>query len=298
MNLKVLRYFLEIAKTENISKAADNLYITQPALSRHIMELENELGVKLFTRDKRRLQLTEEGALLVKRSEEILFLVNKTAEEFSSSKDIISGSVYIGGGETSAMRLIFQAAKKVKDEHPDISFNIFSGDYSDVKAYLDKGLIDFGIFVEPANLTEYETIELPIKDTWGLITRSDSPLAAKKTVTPEDLRNTPLIVSRQVFSIDKNMEKYIGKPYGELNIVATYNLIYNASIMVDEGLGAALCIDKLINTFDNNSLIFRPLEPKYETALTLAYKKYKFFSKASSVFLKRFKEITAEYKNR
>lgn len=286
MELRVLRYFVAVAREESITGAAESLHVTQPTLSRQLMELEEELGKKLFIRGSRKLTLTDEGVLLRKRAEEIIELVEKTETEIITSDEIINGDIYIGGGETDAMRTIAQTAKKLQKEYPNIRYHIFSGNADDVTERLDKGLLDFGILIEPADIKKYEYIKLPATDIWGLLMRKDSPLASCDTIKPENLLNIPLLCSRQSM-VGKEISEWIDLDYDKLNIVTTYNLVYNASLMVEEGIGYALSLDKLVNTTGNSVLCFKPLEPKLEVGLNIVWKKSQIFSKAAKKFLER-----------
>ena len=291
MEIRVLRYFLTVVREESISAAADYLHITQPTLSRQIKELEHELGVKLLNRGKknRKITLTDEGMLLRKRAEEIVTLADKTRAEFDAAEEIISGDIYIGGGETEAMRLIARAAKKLQDSYPHIKYHLFSGNADDVAERLDKGLLDFGVFIEPANMEKYDYLRLPVTDTWGLLMRKDSPLASLNNIEVKNLKEIPLIVSRQ--SMTSNEFSGWGRfDFNQLNIVATYNLVYNASLLVAEGLGYALCLDRLVDTTDSSELCFRPLKPHLEARLNLVWKKYQIFSKAGEKFLEKLQE--------
>lgn len=292
MEFRVLKYFLAVAREENISAAAESLHVTQPTLSRQLMDLEEELGKTLFTRGNRRITLTEEGMLLRKRAEEIVNLVDKTEAEIMDSDDDISGDVYIGSGETEGVRLVAKAAKQLQEEGYNIRYHLFSGNAISVAEQIDKGLIDFGIFSEAPNLQKYSSLRLPYTDTWGVLMRKDSPLAQKAAVCPEDLWNLPLIVSQQV----ENNE-YLGwmkRDKEQLHIIATYNLLYNASLMVEEGLGYAICFDKLIKVDGNQPLCFRPLKPVCKARLDIAWKRYQVFSKAAELFLKKLQESYVE----
>lgn len=291
MEIRVLRYFLTVVREESISAAADYLHITQPTLSRQIKELEDELGVKLLNRGKknRKITLTDEGMLLRKRAEEIVTLADKTRAEFDAAEEIISGDIYIGGGETEAMRLIARAAKKLQDSYPHIKYHLFSGNADDVAERLDKGLLDFGVFIEPANMEKYDYLRLPVTDTWGLLMRKDSSLASLNNIEVKNLKEIPLIVSRQ--SMTSNEFSGWGRfDFNQLYIVATYNLVYNASLLVAEGLGYALCLDRLVDTTDSSELCFRPLKPHLEARLNLVWKKYQIFSKAGEKFLEKLQE--------
>ena len=286
MEIRVLRYFLAVAREESISGAAEYLHITQPTLSRQLMELEDELGAKLLIRGKRnrRVILTDEGMLLRRRAEEIVELADKTEAEFHARDEIVSGDVYIGGGETDAMHFVARAAKALQEQYPDIRYHLFSGNADDVTERLDKGLLDFGILIGTANVEKYDYITLPYTDTWGVLMRRDSPLAAQETIHPKDLTDLPLLGSRHAV-MRNELSGWYGSDFERLNIVMTYNLIYNAAIMVEEGLGYALCIDRLINTTGDSRLCFRPLEPRLEAPLALVWKKYQVFSRASQKFL-------------
>lgn len=291
MDIRILRYFLAVVREESISGAAQFLHITQPTLSRQLMDLEEELGVKLLNRGKKnqRVTLTEEGMLLRRRAEEIVALTDKTVAEFDTSQDIVSGDVYIGGGETNAMRLIARVGKKLQAQYPLIRYHLFSGNADDVAERLDKGLLDFGLFIEPANMERYNYLRLPDTDTWGLLMRKDSLLAKHESIRADDLESIPLIVSRQSM-VHNELAGWSGRDFDNLNIVATYNLIYNASLMVDEGFGYALCLDRLVFSADNNNFCFRPLEPGLEAHLNIAWKKYQVFSKAAEKFLEALQE--------
>lgn len=284
MELRVLRYFLAVAREQNISNAAEYLHLTQPTLSRQLMELEEELGKKLFIRGSRKITLTEDGVLFRKRAGEIIDLVEKTTAELGTPDDIIAGDIYIGGGETDAMRLIARIAARLQKQYPNIRYHLFSGNGDSVSEHLDKGLLDFGVLIEPADRKKYNYIRLPATDSWGLLMRRDSPLAAQDNISSKDLWDIPIITSAQSLVSDE-FTGWLGKDFEKLNIVATYNLLYNASLMVDEGFGYALCLDKLINTTGNSNLCFKPLYPRFEVNLDLVWKKYQVFSKAAQKFL-------------
>lgn len=293
MELRELKYFLAIAREQSISKAADYLYITQPSLSRQMQNLEKELGKQLFVRGNKKITLTETGVLLRKRAEELLELYEKTTAELSAPQDSIDGEVFIGGGESYAIDTIAKVAKQLQSEQPNIRFNFFSGDAVAVSEKLDKGLIDFGILVEPADLSKYDYIRLSQKDTWGVLMRKDSPLAQKQFVTPEDLYDVPIIRSGHLTSRNA-VSDWFKKDVDELNIVATYNLIYNASVLVKEGMGYAVGLDRLINTSGESQLTFRPLKPALESSLAFVWKRYQVFTQAAEMFLNRVKATVKE----
>ena len=289
MELRQLRYFLAVAEEESISKAAEALFVTQPNLSRQMQSLEAELGRPLFVRGSRKITLTEAGKLLKKRAEEILDLYQKTESELLSPDTEIRGDVYIGGGESYAMELIAKAAHAVQKLHQGVAFHLFSGDVSAVSERLDKGLIDFGVFIEPADLTKYDYLRLPLADTWGVLMRKDSPFAEKESISPEDLWDKPLIRSRH--SLGKSIvSEWFRKDEKKLNIVATYNLLYNASHLVREGLGYAICLDKLVE--EGNDLTFRPLSPRLSSHLDIAWKKHQVFPKCAELFLEEMRRLS------
>lgn len=290
MEFRLLRYFLAVAREGSISGAANSLNVTQPTLSRQMKDLEHELGHRLFNRGSHNISLTAEGMILRKRAEEITDMVNKTKEEFSNNQQIISGNVYIGGGETHGMRLIASVIKEIKDEYPEIKFHLYSGNAEDITERLDKGLLDFGLLIQPTNLTKYDYVTLPTKDVWGVIMPKDSELAKKECVTKQDMLALPAICPRQILQKTSDFNEFInwfGKDYPKLKVIATYNLLFNAALLVEQGVGYAISIDKLVDTMDNCNICFRPLYPSLESALDIVWKKYQVFSPAAKVFLER-----------
>ena len=295
MELRVLRYFLAAAKSESISGAAELLNITQPTLSRQIMDLENELGVTLFQRGKRnhKVALTEAGIYLRKHAEEIVLLADKTAAAFTASGDNVTGDIYLCAGETDAVRLLARAAKKLQERCPRIHYHISSGDSADVEERLDKGLADFGILLGVVDRNRYEAQALPLRDRWGILARRDDPLAQLEAVRPRDLYGKPLILSRQTVS-NGQVLRWLNRPQEELNIVATYSLVYNAALMTAEGFGYTLTLENLIHASDQADLCFRPLENSPELPIYLVWKKYTAFSRAANLFLNQFRQEIAE----
>lgn len=283
MELRVLQYFLAVAREQSISGAAEFLHLSQPTLSRQIKDMEKELGKQLLIRGNRRITLTEEGMILCKRAEEIMELVKKTESEITLSDESIAGDIYIGAGESNSVGYIAKAANALRREYPLVHFHIESGDAQTVYEQLDKGLIDFGLLFGNIDLTKYNSISLPTKDNWGVLIPKDSELAKKDVITPNDLIKEPLIVSRQGITRGE-LQNWFKLPEEKLNVVATYNLLYNASLLVEEGVGYALCLDKIINT-SNCNLCFKPLYPKLEVSMSIVWKKHQVFSKASNKFL-------------
>lgn len=293
MELRVLRYFLAVAREQNILRAAESLHLSQPTLSTQIRQVEEELGKQLLirgTKGSRKIVLTDEGMILRRRAEEILDLVEKTQTEIALSDSVIIGDVYIGAGETDAVRLLARAARELQSVHPGIHYHISSGNAEFVIEQLDKGLIDFGVIFGDADLKKYNALKIPVKDTWGVLMRRDSFLAAKKAVTPEDLLPLPLILSHQV-NQQSQFSAWLNCDMEKLNVVATYNLLFNASILVDEGLGYAVGLDKIIYAGENSSLCFRPLAPGVEAEMNIVWKKYQLLSKASEQYLKKLKAL-------
>ena len=289
MELRVLRYFLAVAREGNITAAANFLHLTQPTLSRQIKDLEEELGQQLLIRKSHRIALTPEGMLLRKRAEEIISMVDKTEAEFSSMEGTISGDIYIGGGETQAIRDIPEIIPDLRVSFPGIHCHLYSGNEEEVTERLDKGLLDFGILIQPADISKYNYINLPGRDIWGVIMRKDSPLAAKDRIEKSDLTELPLICSRQAISTHLSGNKFadwFGDDFGKLDIVTTFNLVYNAAVMVKAGVGYALSLDNLADTSADSDLCFRPLYPRLESGLNLIWKKYQIFSPAADLFLK------------
>ncbi|WP_160036166.1 LysR family transcriptional regulator [Paenibacillus sp. An7] len=300
MELRVLRYFLTVAREGSITAAAHFLHVTQPTLSRQLKELEEELGKKLFIRKSHHIDLTEEGMILRKRAEEIINMVVKVEDEFHSMEETIRGDVYIGGGETEAMKLIAQTIKSLQIKYPAIRYHIHSGNSDDVTEQLDKGLLDFGILIQPADLSKYNYINIPAKDVWGVVMRKDSPLALKESIQKRDLIGVPLLLSRQAIKtgLSRNeFSEWFGEDYDKLNTITTYNLVYNAAILVEEGIGYAVTLDKIANTSSDSNLCFRPLEPRLESGLNIVWKKHQVFSKAANIFFEEIKETFSKCKS-
>ena len=292
MDIRILQYFLAVAREQTISGAAESLHMTQPPLSKQIKELEDELGKQLFVRGKRRITLTREGMLLRKRAEEIVSLVEKTRAEISAPDTSVSGDVYIGGGETEGMRNIAKTIFKIQAQYPDIHFHFFSGDGLDVTERLDRGLIDFGTLIEPIDLSKYDSIRLPRPDIWGLLLRKDHPLAQKKAICPDDLLDVPLVSSRQLIN-ENGLSGWLGYNFEKLHIVASGNLLNNLRLLAEEGVGCVITLDGIINLSGDSPLCFRPFVPRMESWMYLAWKKYQVFSPAAEIFLKALQNFPA-----
>lgn len=288
MEIRTLRYFLEIAREENMSKAAERLHVSQSTLSKQIKNLEAELGKKLFNRHSFNISLTNEGILLRKRAEDIVTMVDKTTAEFSSLDKDISGDIYIGCAETQAIIAIGKIFKELQSEYPLIKFHLKTGNTEDTIGDLDKGLLDFAFIIEPADATKYHYLPYPNDDYWGVIMPKTHPLANKKSIAVDDIKNEPLIVSRQGIKVE--YPTWFLETLDTINIVATFNLPYNAGKMVEAGLGILLAFDGLINTSNESNLCFRPLNPKLKSEENIIWRKYQVFTPAAELLLQKFKE--------
>lgn len=296
MELRVLQYFLAVAREQSIIRAAESLHLSQPTLSTQIRNMEKELGKQLLirgTKGSRKVTLTEEGMILKNRAEEILDLVKKTENEIILSDSIIIGDVYIGAAETDRIHFLAKAAKKLQNDYPGIHYHISSGNYHFVAERLDKGLLDFGFILGSPDYKKYNVLKLPGKDIWGVFMRKDDPLAKKEAISPEDLWDKPLLMSQEQADGGTLIE-WMKKSASSLNITVTYNLLFNASIFVEEGLGYAISLDKIINTSGNSKLVFRPLTPPMENEMYLIWKNYQVFSKPAEKFLQTFKDMLKE----
>jgi DNA-binding transcriptional LysR family regulator len=287
MELRVLRYFAAAAREGSMTGAALKLHVTQPTLSRQIRELEEELGQKLFVRGNYNIRLTPEGEILYKRALDILDMADLTAAEFAAMKDFNGGDLYLGCAESERITILAKAARQLQEQYKNLHFHLYSGNAETVCERLDKGLLDFAVVVQNIDLSQYACLDLPGQDTWGLIMRKDSPLVPKAQIAVEDLIGLPLIVSRQ--GATNEMPKWLQKNYDRLNIVATYDLIFNASVLVREGLGYALGFDKLVNTGAESVLCFRPLAPAVTSPMRLIWRKEQRLSRAAELFLETVK---------
>ncbi|MBC2325991.1 LysR family transcriptional regulator [Listeria booriae] len=283
MELRVLNYFLTVAREKTISRAAEVLHLSQPTLSKQLKEFEETLGVTLFIRGSRFITLTEEGIYLANKGKEILSLVESTAANILSDSTI-SGQIAIGAGETRAFEFIGQLLRDLRIEHPDIHFQLHSGNADDVLEKIDHGLLDFGLVINPVEKQKYDYLQLPLVDHWGLLVHTSHPLAKNKSITPINIRGIPLLVSSQSF-VDKQLAEWLGENSDSLHIVGTYNLLYNASLLVKENMVSALCIDGIINTA-NTDLTFVPFSPSLTVNVNIIWKKNQTFSNASKAFLR------------
>ena len=283
MEFRVLKYFLMVAREENITKAAALLHLTQPTLSRQLMQLEAELGVKLFHRSKHSIILTEDGMLLKRRAQEIISLSDKTVQELSHKEDVLSGEIAIGCGETKNMLFLSEQIRKFRQKYPLVQFSIHSAIADDIKERIEKGILDIGLLMEPVDIGKYEFIRMPQKEKWGILVRKDSELAVKESINPKDLTNVPLIMVKREL-VKNELASWFGDYYEGLQIAATYNLILNAASMVERGVGVALCFDLGVSFYED--LCFIPLAPTLETGSVLVWKKNQTLGAATSQFMR------------
>lgn len=288
MELRVLRYFLTVASEESITNAANILHITQPTLSRQLMQLEEELGVQLFIRGKKSIILTDAGMLLRSRAEEIINLTDRTEKEFLEQSDFVSGEIFIGAGETNGMRELAKIIKSFNKQYPQVKYNLHSGNADDIKEKIDKGLIDIGLLTEPVDIGKYDFVRLKEKDNWGVAMKEDDPLVNKTHITPEDLKGKPIICSKRI-SIQNELSNWFGNNFDSDNIIATFNLINNAIAIVESEIGYAICLESLIS--DRRGICFREFYPKLETGSVLVWKKNQVFSTAARKFIDEIKII-------
>lgn len=292
MEIRVLRYFLAVAREGSVTHAARRLHISQPTLSKQLKDLEGELGKKLFVRSSFSVQLTEEGMLLRKRAEDILDMVDKTEEEFKALGEVNGGDIHIGAAESDSIKYLARHIKALQAQYPRIRVHLYSGDRNDLAQRMEQGLLDFSVLVESNDLSKYNYLPLPGADTWGVVLRRDHPLAQKEAFTPDDLLEVPLICPRQ--ALQRELSDWFQEKVDRLNIVATCNLVYNGGVLAREGLGCLLTFDKLVDTGPKSPLCFRPLTPPLRSRLFLVWKKYAVFSPVAEVFLHALQNAPSE----
>lgn len=283
MELKTLRYFLAVAREENMTRAAKTLHVTQPTLSKALKSLEDELGKKLFTRHAFSIELTDEGFLLRKRAEDLVTMADKITNEFSSMDDISGGNLYMGLAESYQISYLAREIKAFKETCPHLRYHITSGGTEQVIERLDKGILDFAILVETPDYSKYNAIEFPETDTWGIVVPKSHFLANKKVIHVDDLIGLPLFCSEQSWNAD--IPRWAGSRMKDLQLEGTFQLSYNGAIFAQEGLGVLLTFDKLINTSSESDLVFRPLTPALQNKMYLVWKKYQIFSPVAEKFL-------------
>ena len=287
MEIRVLKYFVETAKQKSMTKAAKKLYVTQPTLSKQLKDLEDELGQKLFTRSNYSVNLTPEGEVLYKRAVDILSIVSKTEAEFKTMNDFNGGDLYIGCAESYGITIIAKTIKNLTEKYPNIKFHLHSGNFQTVIEKLNYGVLDFAITVQDIDTSSFNSLSLPYMDTWGILMRRDSDLANKTEISIEDILKLPLILSSQGFS--EEMSNELKNIQSTMNIVGTYDLIYNASIFVKEGLGYAFCFDKLVDTSVDSGLVFKKISPTISSPMKIVWLGNQILSKTAELFLEYLK---------
>ena len=286
MEYRVLKYFLTVAREENITRAAELLHISQPALSRQLMQLEEELGAQLFIRGKRNITLTDAGMLLRRRAQEIVDLTEKTESEFRQGEKL-SGIISIGSGESETMRFLAECMQSFNQMYPSVTFDIYSNNADFIKERLEKGLLDIGVLLAPSDISRYEYIRLPHEERWGALLPKKCPLTAKEYVTAADLADRNIFMPRR--GVVQGVAEWFGGYYGKLKIFATHNLLYNAAMLVDCGIGTALTIEGAASLYKNDNITFRPFYPELKVSSVLVWKKYQPTSLAVSAFIEHIK---------
>lgn len=288
MELRLLQYFLAVVQEENISRAAEVLHVTQPTLSRQIAQLEEELGARLFTRG-RRLTLTDAGIMLRRRAEEVVSLVDKIEDEIQRQEEI-SGIISIGSGGLTASQILPAAMECFRKIYPKVQFSLYTNSAEYIKERLEQGLLDFGLLLEPVDVTRFDYLRMKNRERWGLLLRADHPLAKKENITREDLLGEPLITTNRQ-SIQKELESWLERPFSQLDIVATYNIVTNVAMLVDSGVASALTIEGAVNLFGGERMVFRPLFPELSMTSVLAWKKFQPNFGAAGKFLEYLKSM-------
>ena len=287
VEIRTLRYFLAVAREENMTRAAELLHVTQPTLSKALKALEDDLGKKLFTRHSFSIALTEEGALLRNRAEDLVMMADKIEKEFLSLDDITGGDLYFGLAESYQIRYLARELRVLKAQYPGLKYHITSGDTEQVTEKLDKGLLDFAVVCDTPNGKKYDAIAFPEGDIWGLILPAKDPLAQKETIRVDDLVGLPLFTSEQGWEGD--IRAWAGDRFPELRLEGSFRLAYNASMFVREGLGYQLSFQHLVDVSEDSALAFRPLEPKLETRLYLIWNRFQAHTPIAERFLSRVK---------
>ena len=281
MELRVLGYFLAVAREENFTRAAEQLHVTQPTLSRQIVDLEEELGVKLFTRSNHNIVLTQDGMLLKRRAQELISLADKTKRDFLFKEENLEGSISIGSGEFLSTSILCDCIAAFRKKYPLVRYELYSGNAENIRDNIERGLLDIGLMAEPIDIRKYEFITMPVMEQWGALVREDSALAARNFITPDDLVGLPLISAVGNIA-QSNIGKWFGGRLGEINVIAKGNLLYNEALLAQSNIGAVIAI-RLYCHYDG--LKFIPLKPVLESTTALAWKKEQLFSPVASAFL-------------
>ena len=289
MELRVLKYFLTVADEGNITRAADILHVTQPTLSRQLIELEDELGTALLIRGKRSVTLTDEGFLFKQQAEMIVELSDKLEHNFKDKKDVVCGTIRIGASEAVGCRALALYMKEFREKYPDVQFDLYNGMADNIKEMLERGLLDLGLVLEPVDTAKFEYVRLPQKETWGLLLRKDHKLAEKETLTVEEIRQYPLIMPGRENAKNEVLH-WLQCEESHLNIPAYYNLLSNAALLVEAGMGCAVCLDGALSIHADPDLCFRQILPEHTTRSVILWKKNHLFSQAASLFVQTIQE--------
>lgn len=295
MEIRTLRYFLAVAREENMSRAAEILHVTQPTLSKQMKSLEEELGKKLFTRHSFSIRLTDEGMLLRNRAEDLVNMADKIEQEFISLDDITGGELYLGLAESYQIKYLARTIREFKQYYPNLHYHITSGDTEQIADKLDKGLLDFLVLAEYPDSRKYDFVEFPESDRWGLVIPENDPLTEKESLSVDDLIGLPLFSSEQAW--DKEIKEWAGSSFSGLTLEGSFRLAYNGSIFTREGLGYLLTFEHLVNTSEGSGLVFRPLTPRLETKLYIAWNRYQAFTPIAEKFLEQIKKSFIEIKD-
>ncbi len=283
MDLRLLEYFLAVAKVGNITKAAEQLHVTQPTISRQLMDLEEMLGTPLLTRGKRQVTLTDAGVLFQQRAQEIVDLMDKTERDLAEQRDLVGGTVSLGCVETCVSRMLPEVLKEFSARYPQVQYEIYSADGDDIREKLDRGELDFGVLVEPVEAAKYDCLRLPYWETWGVVMRKDDPLAEKQVLTAEDILPLTLILPRREI-VQDNIASWFGAERSQLHIFGSHNLLNNAALLAEAGLGYVVCVGGAFEIRGGEHLCFRPIVPERTSGHVLAWKKNRVFHSAASRF--------------
>lgn len=281
MELRVLKYFLAVAREENFTRAAEQLHVTQPTLSRQIADLEAELGAKLFVRSNHSIVLTEDGMLLKRRAQEILSLADKTKLEFLNREESLEGNIAIGSGEFLSTGILAECIAAFRKKYPLVSYEVYSGNAGNIKDNIERGLLDLGLMTEPVDIRKYEFVSMPVKEQWSALVREDSPLAAKECITPQDLLGLPVILPTNIL-VETVISKWLGSVREKVSVVAKGNLLYNEAMLAKSNIGAVITMRM---NCEYDGLRFVPLSPPLESTTALAWKKEQVFSSATAAFI-------------
>lgn len=293
MEIRILRYFLAVAREENISKAAEMLHITQPTLSRQLSQLEEEMGVPLLIRSGRKTSLTSEGLLLKRRAEEIIALADKTEREFAAKDELVEGTITIGCGEVAAVKLLPELIRTFQEQYPRVNYDLFTANADTVKERMEAGLVDIGLLLEPVDIDKYEFIRLKGKEKWVVLMRPDDPLTKKESIAPADLVPLPIIMARRS-QIQNELANWFGDYFSQLHILFQSNLPSNGAVMVRAGLGYALVVEGLMEFWDQEKICSRPLSPELSGTCVLAWKRNQPFGNAAAKFIRHIKDAAGK----